>query len=143
MNTHMTHSFPADGDGISAEMGARVAFWLRSAYGSSRAKHVAREFNVSVRTAEDWIGGHCPTSKHLEAMAKRWGWRFIHFVYEGAVGCPAIDARITAIEAEIDALRTAQAARGRAGEPVPAGGGCSHRDGALGIGLSPKLLAVG
>lgn len=96
------------GQGANAvDLGARVAWFLRGAYlGDSALKRIARDYGVSVGTSKLWWNGKCPTSEHLTAMAKRWGWRFVTFVFEGPVGTPAnvaemreLDERVARIEA--------------------------------------------
>lgn len=137
MTTRIDPSKTADRAALAAELGQRVAFWLRSAYGRGCAKHAAREFGVSVRTAEDWLAGHCPTSAHLQAMAHRWGWRFVQFAFEGACGTPAIDTRITALETELEALKRAQALDRLESDRR------SHLGGGMALGPSTKLALEG
>ena len=69
----------------AAMVGARVAELLRVSYPEHRAKLIARQFDVSVPTAERWLAGKLPTSRHLAAMAALWGHRFIEVVFPLAV----------------------------------------------------------
>ncbi len=66
-------------------VGARVAALLKAIYPRHRAKLIARDFGVSVPTAERWLAGHAPTVGHLGAMADRWSHRFIEVVFREAV----------------------------------------------------------
>ena len=79
----------ADECRVVSDIGPKVATWLRSNYQDCTAKRVARDFRVSERQAQRWAAGERPTSEHLSAMAARWGWRFVDFVFEGAVGIAA------------------------------------------------------
>lgn len=91
----------------TADIGPRVACWLRSAYPDCIAKRAARDFDVSERQAQRWAGGERPTCEHLTRMARQWGWRFVHFVFEGVLPPPAeeIHARIDTLSKEVAALR--------------------------------------
>lgn len=71
---------------IAAEMGQRVAYWLRQAYPRDGAKLAAQEFKASPHTTRRWLEGGLPESRHLQAMASKWGKRFVAFVYEPVVG---------------------------------------------------------
>lgn len=86
-----------------ADIGPRVGEWLRQAYPNSIAKNAAREFGVSERQAKRWSAGERPTSDHLTAMARHWGWRFVHFVYEGVLPPPTneIHDRLDRIERQL------------------------------------------
>jgi hypothetical protein len=99
-----------------SDIGPRVACWMRSAYPDCVAKRAARDFDVSERQAQRWAGGEKPTSEHLTQMARHWGWRFVHFVFEGVLPPPteAIHDSIDTLRAEIAALR--QDLRGDHGE---------------------------
>lgn len=70
------------------EFGARVSWWLRLSYRTSTAKRVARDFDISERQAKRWLAGERPTPEHIECMARKFGWRFIDFVFEGIAGPP-------------------------------------------------------
>jgi hypothetical protein len=86
----------------AVDLGPRVAWFLKGVYlGDSALKRIARDYNVSVGTAKLWWNGKCPTSEHLTAMAKRWGWRFVTFVFEGPIGTPAMFAEMQASEERI------------------------------------------
>lgn len=71
---------------VASEMGTRVAAWLRQAYPRDGAKLVAREFNASPHTTRRWFEGSLPKNRHMAAMARKWGHRFVAFVYEPAIG---------------------------------------------------------
>lgn len=64
-----------------AGIGPRVAQFLRETYAQDRAKAVARQFRVSVSTAQRWLDGHAPTTAHLEAMCALWGAPFIAAIF--------------------------------------------------------------
>jgi hypothetical protein len=106
-----------------ADVGPRVADWLRSNYRDSLAKRVAREFEVSERQAQRWASGERPTPEHISAMAAKWGWRFIGFIYQGVVGHPMpevpalpaaseIHAKLDRLDQELAALRDDLRGRG-------------------------------
>lgn len=69
-----------------ADIGPRVGAWLRQAYPDCPAKRCSRDFKVSERQAQRWTAGERPKTEHLTAMAIRWGWRFLDFVFEGLAG---------------------------------------------------------
>lgn len=71
---------------MTAEIGSRVGFWMRQEWPRDTAKLAARAFGASERTAEKWIAGAMPSNLHMTAMMKRWGARFVAFVYEPALG---------------------------------------------------------
>jgi hypothetical protein len=61
--------------------GERCAYFLRLIYHDAKAKRIARDYDVSEPTARLWLAGKLPTSEHLTTMARRYGWRFIAFVF--------------------------------------------------------------
>lgn len=67
--------------GRPAGIGPRVALFLRETYDQDRAKLLARQFRVSVSTAQRWLDGHAPTTAHLEAMCALWGASFVSAVF--------------------------------------------------------------
>ena len=73
-------------DGMTMEMGARVSAWARQAYPRDTAKLLARDFGASPHTTKKWLSGCLPSNEHLAAMGRRWGKRFLAFVYEPVVG---------------------------------------------------------
>lgn len=89
-----------------ADIGPRVGAWLRQAYPNSVAKNAARQLGVSERQAKRWAAGERPTSEHLTTMARLWGWRFVHFVYEGVLPPPTneIHDRLDRIERQLAAI---------------------------------------
>lgn len=107
-------------DGMTLEMGARVAAWVRQAYPRDTAKLLARDFGASPHTTKKWIGGCLPSNEHLAAMGRRWGKRFLAFVYEPVVG----PWRHYAMDEELEALKTriAEIEREFADGPVDAAG---------------------
>lgn len=54
-------------------IGPRTAAFLREIYPKDRAKLIARDFRVSVGTAERWLRGEAPTTAHVEQMVARFG----------------------------------------------------------------------
>jgi hypothetical protein len=77
-------------------VGDRVAWWLKLAYRDSVAKRAAQQFAVSEGTAKRWKRGIAPTSEHLAAMAKAFGWRFVEFIYSPVCAGPDYDSRLSA-----------------------------------------------
>ncbi len=95
----------SDSANIASEaFGDRIGWWLRSFYPGARAKCIAREFDVSEATARRWLGGEKPTSEFVAAMAARFGWRFVNFIYEPVIGTPAIRAEMDALDARLARL---------------------------------------
>ena len=92
------------------EVGERVAFWHKLLYPDHRAKRMARDYDVSVPTAERWLAGALPPQKHFTRMVKRFGERFTQFVYEPVWRSPEelaaeradIAARLRILEATRD-----------------------------------------
>lgn len=78
-----------------AGIGPRVALFLRETYAQDRAKAVARQFRVSVSTAQRWLDGHAPTTAHLEAMCALWGAPFVTAIF--AEAATARDQHVTAL----------------------------------------------
>ena len=78
-----------------AGIGPRVALFLRETYAQDRAKAVARQFRVSISTAQRWLDGHAPTTAHLEAMCALWGSPFITAIFVEASA--ARDQHVTAL----------------------------------------------
>lgn len=79
----------------AAEMaGERVADWLRREYPEPRAKVIARQFNVSPRTVENWLAGTMPQNRAWLDMCALWGRRFSDHVLEPLVGMPKTDQQI-------------------------------------------------
>lgn len=86
-----------------AGIGPRVALFLRETYAQDRAKTVARQFRISISTAQRWLDGHAPTTAHLEAMCALWGAPFVSAVFVEAFG--ARDQHVTALlEARVKLL---------------------------------------
>lgn len=71
-----------------ADIGGRIAEWLRETFPRNGAKIVANEFDVSPHTTKRWFLGVRPANEHFDAMAARWGWRFLSFVYQGVLPEP-------------------------------------------------------
>jgi hypothetical protein len=78
-----------------AGIGPRVALFLRETYAQDRAKTVARQFRISISTAQRWLDGHAPTTAHLEAMCALWGAPFVSAVFVEAFG--ARDQHVAAL----------------------------------------------
>lgn len=91
----------------TADIGPRVGTWLRQAYPGCAAKNAARDFDVSERQAKRWLSGERPNTERLTLMGRKWGWRFMHFVYEGILPPPTdeIHARLDHLTTELAALR--------------------------------------
>lgn len=90
-----------------AEIGKRVALWLHNTYPRNGAKRAALDFTASPHTTRRWFGGGLPENKHMAAMARRWGKRFLAFVYEPVVGTwdePSLKQEIIALRERLDRL---------------------------------------
>lgn len=97
------------------QVGERCGWWLRASYSGSRAKEVARLLDLSEQQAKRLLAGARPTSEQLGRLAKHFGWRFVNFVMEPAVGTPAMFAEMDAFErrlARLEAEKEAEDARG-------------------------------
>lgn len=92
--TLMGYSGPAD------DIGSRVAYFAH--VNRIPAKEIARIAGVEERRAKQLRNGAPPTSAQLVAMARAWGWSFVHFVYQPLCG----DEAIAADKRDIDELRT-------------------------------------
>jgi len=105
------------------DLGPRVGWFLRTAYPGARAKRIANQFGVSETTAKRWMSGVTPTSEHLQAMAKEWGWRFVQFVYQPVCGGGSFDeamsADLRAMEARLARLEARENAGIRAVPGAP------------------------
>lgn len=62
-------------------VGPRVALFLRDLYPQDRAKLLARDFKISVSTAQRWLDGKAPTTAQLEEMVEKWGEPFLQLVF--------------------------------------------------------------
>lgn len=84
----------------SAEVGARIGFWSKQRWPT--AKHMARELNIALSTAEKIRAGNKPQNRTIEQMARLpgFGWRFLHYVYEPIAGAAPLAARLTTELAE-------------------------------------------
>lgn len=107
-----------DTDMLAALVGQRLAAWLRQAYGDSKAKRIANDFGVDERTAQGWLSGTLPRNKHMLAMKKAWGWRFIAFIYQPFDWAGKADLR-----ARLDDLDKSLAETRRLLRETQAGGG--------------------
>lgn len=119
---------------VAAQMGTRVAEWLRREYPDAAAKRIARDLDASPHTTRRWLEGALPESRHLAAMARRWGGRFLAFVYAPAIDADALlsaQADVRDIRLQLDRLEarlgqpefvaaeTTLAGRSAGGRPVP------------------------
>lgn len=68
------------------DTGQRIAGILRGEYPRNREKLIARDFDVSPRTARGWLSGRLPQNKHLLMMAARWKEKFLAVVFGPLVG---------------------------------------------------------
>lgn len=129
------------------EIGQRWAHWLRQEYPSDAAKLIARDFDVSISTSTRWIGGTVPTTEYLTIAAKRWGWRFVNFLY-GKLPIPSemeIEARLREAEVAVErALHTLKEIRNE-GVDTAAGDRAGFSNGSSGskpLGLGARPLRV-
>lgn len=92
-----------------ADVGNRVAEWLRDNFPRNGAKVAAKEFDVSPHTTKRWFLGVRPANEHFDAMAARWGWRFLSFVYQGVIPEPpsrgTLDAKLDELQAVLASLQ--------------------------------------
>jgi hypothetical protein len=103
-------------------VGPRTAAFLKETYARPRAKLIARDFDVSVGTAERWLSGEAPTVAHIEQMTGLFGEEYVRAVFIEAF--ERQDYRIRLLE---DAVQAAFAAGGAIGVVV----GAAHAYGLL------------
>lgn len=80
-------------------VGQRTSAYLKEYYPKNRAKLIARDFNVSVGTAERWLSGQAPTVAHIEQMAAVFGEGYIRCVFSEAFNHR--DERIRSLEDQL------------------------------------------
>ncbi|WP_026986539.1 hypothetical protein [Fodinicurvata fenggangensis] len=85
-----------DPDSPVAEVGGRLAIWLRD----WPAKVLARTIGVSVRTAESWKAGQVPQFRHLLAMVDLWGEGFLDYLF-----APVLEAQESSVAHQITRIR--------------------------------------
>lgn len=107
------------------DLGARVRWFIRGNYtGGGTIKRLCREFDWNESKAKRVFNGEGIRNEDLDEMAKRWGWRFVHFIFSPVAGVGWDVSR--AVEQQEASLRDS-AAVFRAGpfsaEPRPARGG--------------------
>lgn len=76
--------------------GQRLRDWLND----KPAKVLARQYNVSVKTAESWKAGNPPQFRHLLAMVDHWGAAFLEHLF-----APVLEKDDATVEREIETLR--------------------------------------
>lgn len=98
------------------DLGPRWQAWLRDQVyrGPHAAKRIARDWNVSEGTAKLWLSGKRPTSEYVEEARRRWGWRFVQFVFAP----PGIERQLDAELAQLK-QRVALLERASADETLP------------------------
>lgn len=102
-------------EAISAESGQRLAYQLRQIYGTNAEKKIQRDWGVAGSTARGWLAGKLPANKYLVAMCARYGKGFAAFVLTPCGDWTnewAWEAKIEAMQAEMDELRKEIANRG-------------------------------
>ena len=102
-------------DHFMSSLGPRSAFYLRSSLPGSRAKRLANLLGCSGKQANRLLGGARPTTEQLLKLAQEFGWGFVNFVFEPAVGTPAMYAEMEAMEerlAQMIKTREEEDARG-------------------------------
>ena len=80
-------------------VGPRTADFLRQRYPKARAKLIARDFGVSVGTAERWLRGEAPTVAHIEQMTALFGEDYIRAVFAEAFENQ--DKRVSELESSL------------------------------------------
>lgn len=68
------------------DIAGRIGWFARMAWPNSRAKNLANMLGISESQAKRILAGEMPTGRQIAIMTKAWGWRFLHFVYEGVAG---------------------------------------------------------
>ncbi len=69
------------------DMAGRVRWFIRGAYqGGGKVKRLARDFDWSHAKAKRVFEGESIRQQDVEKMARRWGWRFVQFIYSPVVG---------------------------------------------------------
>lgn len=97
-------------DLVMSEVGTRTAFWLRAAWSGSVVKNTANLLGISERQAKRLLSGAPPTSDQLSVLSGKFGWRFVSFVMEPAVGTPAMFAEMQAFEDRLARLESGRIA---------------------------------
>lgn len=93
---------------VALEVGQRTAHWLKQRWPVDTAKYLAREFDLSVRTAEGYCAGGVPSNRVWHAMVARWGKAFVAFIYEPHFDWAEqarLEVEIETIQARLDAVR--------------------------------------
>ena len=71
---------------MTADVGALVGQWCRNRPEWPTAKHMARDLNISVSTAEKVRAGKRPANRLFDDLVRRYGWEFLFYVMEPAAG---------------------------------------------------------
>jgi hypothetical protein len=108
------------------DLGARVRWFIRGNYqGGGTIKRLCREFNWNEAKAKRVFNGEGIRGDDLDLMAKRWGWRFVDFIFgpmtgQSAGGRDDISQHVAELRASVERLHDCMA-RGALlvrGEPV-------------------------
>ena len=68
-------------DEIHRRVVRNIGNFLRHKFPADTAKHIARKFSTSHRTAEGWLQGQHPHPKMMTAFYVEWGEEFLNWVY--------------------------------------------------------------
>lgn len=110
---HMGHHHNSLHDALPAgaeeTLGRRWGDWLAEVYGrANMAKLIARDFDVSVRTAEVWLAGQAPYARHIVRALRLHGLGVV-----GAVLAPGTAVeRLARVDQLADDLETKMQALG-------------------------------
>lgn len=128
------------------DLGSRTAWWLRSA--GLSAKEVARVVGQSEGIGKRLRNGVPPTTAQFTKLARHFGWRFVAFALEAALGpddtalatdLNDIKTRLARLEALDDELDRADSAAAASGPGKVAHGPCRAVDGLETAARGPEL----
>ena len=95
-------------------MNDRVGHWCHQLYAErGGAKQLARDLNISERTAKNLMSGSWPCQRTLADMIALWGALFIQFITEPAMQAGhngdihALRSAVTAIQTRLDKMEAA------------------------------------
>lgn len=89
-------------DDISLQIGNRWAAALKKRFPEKNTtKHVARAFNVELRTARSWLEGQAPYCKHIFKAGQKFGLAMIEEILFPDTKMMSIDEMLISLEEKI------------------------------------------
>lgn len=102
----------------SMDLGGRVRWFIRGNYqGGGTIKRLCREFNWNEAKAKRVFNGEGIRNEDVDLMARRWGWRFVQFIYSPVCGPGGLAHDIAEFKASLERI-----------EACVAGGASAVRD---------------